>query len=81
METQDLNMDLMTPYKRRQLERDIAILNDYTELMAKPGAMATRVRAVLMEKYNIASMATITVICNRTRKRLGQAQASNSEKL
>lgn len=81
MDAPNLNMDLMTPYKRRILERDMAILKDYTELMAKPGAMATRVREVLMEKYQIASTATINVICNRTRKRLEQVQTSNSEKL
>ncbi len=59
-----------TPYQEEREAKDLAIYNDYNELMKVPGQSATRVTAHLMEKYGIHSASTIYEIRKRVENRL-----------
>lgn len=60
---------LITPSKRKKLERDEKVYNDYNELMAEPGAMSTAVTDFIMELHGIASRSTVWQIVKRVREK------------
>ncbi len=68
-----------TAFRQKKEALDLAIYNERKELMAQPGAMATRVDALLMKKYKIYSMSTIFVICKRVENRLSEEQQSQND--
>ena len=51
-------------------KRDLAIYNEYTELMSVKGQSKTLVTEHLMKKYNIHSQGTIYVIRRRIEEKL-----------
>lgn len=55
-------------------KRDLAIYNEYNELVSVEGQSRTLVVEHLMKKYNIHSAGTVYVIRNRVEKRLQNAQ-------
>lgn len=61
---------LRTPAQERRMRRDAEIYADYTEMMSVPGQSKTEVAKKLMEKYGVASMASIYVIRKRVEERL-----------
>lgn len=67
--TQDKNK-IKTEFRIKKEARELAIYNEYNELMAQPGAMATEVDKYLTEKYGFGSKGTIWVIRKRVEKRL-----------
>ncbi len=67
-------MEMITPYRRKKLNKEMAIYNEWKRLMAEPGAMATRVREVLMEKFDVAAPSTIWLICKRVEARLATGE-------
>ena len=60
-----------TAYQEEQEAKDMAIYNEWNELMSVPGQSATGVTQHLMQKYNIHSSSTIWVM----RKRAEAARA------
>lgn len=65
---------IITPYMRHRMEREEAICDDYNELMAQPGAMATAVTAQIMDKYGIAAASSVYRIRERVEKRRAEQQ-------
>ena len=66
-------MDTMlfkTDCKAKREARDLAIYNDYNELMSVEGQSKTLVTEHLMKKYDIHSSGTIYVIRKRVEERL-----------
>lgn len=61
-----------TPYQEEREAKDLAIYNDYNELMKVPGQSATRVTAHIMEKYGVHSASTIYEIRKRVESRIAQ---------
>lgn len=61
-----------TDCKARREARDLAIYNEYNELISIEGQSKTRVTEYLMKKYDIHSSGTIYVIRERVEKRLKQ---------
>ena len=59
-----------TDCQREREERDLAIYNEYNELMSVEGQSKTLVAAHLMKKYNVHSQGTIYVIRRRVEQRL-----------
>lgn len=59
-----------TAYQEEQEAKDMAIYNEWNELMSVPGQSATGVTQHLMQKYNIHSSSTIWVMRKRAEKRL-----------
>ena len=59
-----------TAYQVEQEAKDLAVYNEWNELMKVPGQSATGVSAHLMQKYNIHSQSTIWFIRKRVEKRL-----------
>ncbi|MEZ3440168.1 hypothetical protein [Alistipes sp.] len=64
------NEGLKTEYQAEKQERELAIYNEYNELMAQPGAMATAVSEHLMRKYGFHAKSTIFFIRKRVERRL-----------
>lgn len=62
--------DLTTEYHQKKEAKELAIFNDWTEMMAQPGAMSTTVDETIMSKYDIYSAATVWRIRQRVSKRL-----------
>lgn len=63
---------IKTEFRLRKEARELAIYNEYNELMAQPGAMATAVDKYLTEKYGFGSESTIWFIRKRVEKRLNK---------
>lgn len=59
-----------TDCKAKREARDLAIYNEYNELISIEGQSKTRVTEYLMKKYDIHSSGTIYVIRERVEKRL-----------
>lgn len=59
-----------TDCKAKREARDLAIYNDYNELMSVEGQSKTLVTEHLMKKYDIHSSGTIYVIRKRVEERL-----------
>ena len=57
-----------TAYQEEQEAKDMAIYNEWNELMSVPGQSATGVTQHLMQKYNIHSSSTIWVMRKRAEK-------------
>ena len=56
-----------TAYQEEQEAKDMAIYNEWNELMSVPGQSATGVTQHLMQKYNIHSSSTIWVMRSQVR--------------
>lgn len=63
-----------TPYQVEQEAKDMAIYNEWNELMKVPGQSRTGVSQHLMQKYNIHSSSTIWFIRKRVEKRLEEGK-------
>lgn len=59
-----------TDYQLEKEAKDMAIYQEWNELMLIPGQSATGVTQHLMQKYNIHSSSTIWVMRQRAEKRL-----------
>jgi hypothetical protein len=71
-----MNMQVFkTPYQIERETRDLAIYNEYNELMSVEGQSSLLVSEHLMKKYNIHSIGTIYVIRKRVAKHLNKEQA------
>lgn len=68
---------LKTNYQLEKETKELAICNEWNELIKQPGAMATAVAEHLMKKYEIYSKSTIWFIRKRVEKRL-EAQNKKS---
>lgn len=64
-----------TDCQREREERDLAIYNEYAELMSVGGQSKTLVTEHLMKKYGIHSQGTIYVIRRRVEKLLKAKEA------
>jgi hypothetical protein len=63
-----------TEFRIKKEARELAIYNEWNELMKQPGAMATAVDRYLTQKYEFGSETTVWFICRRVRKRLAEAE-------
>jgi hypothetical protein len=61
---------IKTSFRLKKEARELAIYNEWKELMKHPGAMATAVDAYLTEKYEFGSQTTVWFIRKRVEKRL-----------
>jgi len=68
---------LKTDFQLEKEAKEMAIYNEYNELMKQPGAMATAVDEHLMKKYGVHSKSTIWSIRRRVETRLASPQQSN----
>jgi len=59
-----------TEFRIRKEANEMAIYNEWIELMKQPGSQMTAVREYLTKKYKIGSQSTVRFICNRVEKRL-----------
>jgi hypothetical protein len=66
---------LKTECKLNKEARDLAIYNEWKELMRQPDAMASAVDAFLMKKHSIFSKSTIWNIRKRAKKYLMKIEA------
>lgn len=64
------NTGIKTQYQIEKEAKDMAVYNEYTELMSRAGSMVTAVEDYLMKKYNIHSKSTLWFIRRRVEKRL-----------
>ncbi len=67
-----------TSFQIEKEAKDMAIYNEWKELMSQPDAMATAVHEYLMNKYHIYSKSTIWSTIKRVEKRLSRSM-SNQE--
>ncbi len=67
-------MIFKTDCQREREERDLAIYNEYNELMSVEGQSRTLVTEHLMKKYNVHSQGTIYVIRRRVEERLARKE-------
>lgn len=65
-----------TPYRVEKEAKELAIYNDYKELMSLHGQSATAVTDHLMQKYGIHSASTIYEIRKRVAARLEKEGAT-----
>lgn len=65
-----------TDCQREREERDLAIFNEYNDLMSVAGQSKTVVGEHLMKKYGIHSLGTIYVIRRRVEQRLKQQEGA-----
>jgi len=72
----DEMMIFKTDCQREREERDLAIYNEYNELMSVEGQSRTLVTEHLMKKYNVHSQGTIYVIRRRVEERLARKEAA-----
>lgn len=63
-------MIFKTPCQEEREARDLAIYNEYNELMSVKGQSKTLVMEHLMKKYGVHSIGTIYVIRRRVEERL-----------
>ncbi len=61
---------MKTEFQTEKEARELAIYNEYNELIAQPGAMATAVNEHLMKKYGIYAKSTVWFIRRRVERRL-----------
>lgn len=61
---------LKTDFQKKRERRDLAIYNEYNEMMSIEGQSRTLVTQHLMKKYNVHSQGTIYVIRRRVEQRL-----------
>jgi hypothetical protein len=61
---------LKTDYQLEKEAKELAIYEEWNELIKQPGSMATAVGDYLMNKHNIFSRSTIWFIRKRVEKRL-----------
>jgi hypothetical protein len=61
---------IKTDYRIKREAREIAIYNEWNELMKRPGAMASAVDRYLREKYGFGADSTIWSIRQRVEKKL-----------
>lgn len=59
-----------TPFQIEKEAKDMAIYNEWKELMSQEGAMATAVQEHLMNKYRIYSKSTVWSTIKRVERRL-----------
>ncbi len=59
-----------TAYKAEQEAKDLAVYNEWNELMKVPGQSATGVAQHLMQKHGIHSQSTIWLMRQRAEARL-----------
>lgn len=52
-------MELRTKAKLARQERDKKVLDEWNEMMAQPGAMASRVNEIIAKKYGFASVSSV----------------------
>lgn len=71
---------IKTPFRIKKEARELAIYNEYNELMSQPGAMATAVDRHLTEKYGFGAESTIWFIRKRVEKRLKEEAAQKQSK-
>jgi len=64
---------IKTPFRIRKEARELAIYNEWNELMRQPGAMASAVDSYLREKYDLGADSTVWAIRKRVGRRLKQA--------
>jgi hypothetical protein len=62
--------DLKTDFQLKKEAKELAIYNEWNELMKQPEAMATAVDKFIMEKYSVFSKSTIWFIRKRVEERL-----------
>ena len=60
---------LKTEYAQKKEAREEQIYREYYLLMARPGAMKTKIYQMLMEQYDIHSRVTVWAIINRVKER------------
>ena len=65
-----------TDCQKEREERDLAIYNEYTELMSIEGQSKTLVTEYLMKKYGIHSQGTIYVIRRRVEAKLKRREVA-----
>ena len=65
-----------TDCQKERAKRDLAIYNEYNELMSVEGQSKTLVVAHLMKKYNVHSQGTIYVIRRRVEERLKEQEVT-----
>lgn len=65
-----------TDCQREREKRDLAIYNEYTELMSVEGQSKTLVTEHLMKKYGIHSQGTIYVIRRRVEAKLKRREVA-----
>lgn len=63
-------MIFQTEFQREKEARDLQIYQEYVELVAEPGAAATKVQEFLMKKYGIHSTSTLWAIRKRVEAKL-----------
>ena len=61
---------IKTKFRIEKEARELAIYNEWNELMSQPGVMAMSVRKYLCEKYGFGAESTIWFIRKRVEKRL-----------
>lgn len=70
METMNEESKIKTPFRIKKEARELAIYNEYNELIAKPGAQPTAIDRYLTKKYEFGSETTVWFIRKRVEKRL-----------
>lgn len=68
-----------TPCQTERETRDLAIYNEYNELMSVKGQSKTVVMEHLMEKYGIHSIGTIYVIRRRVEEKLKSQEGNHGK--
>lgn len=68
-----------TPCQTEREARDMAIYNEYNELMTVAGQSKTVVTEHLMKKYGIHSYGTIYLIRKRVEKKLKSREGNNGK--
>jgi hypothetical protein len=71
---------IKTPFRIKKEARELAIYNEWNELMAQPGAMATAVDRYLTEKYEFGSEITVWFVRKRVEKRLKEGSIDHELK-
>jgi hypothetical protein len=67
---------IKTPFRIKKEARELAIYNEWHELMAQPGAMASAVDRYLAQKYEFGAETTVWFIRKRVEKRLKEEDKS-----
>lgn len=68
-----------TPCQTEREARDLAIYNEYNELMTVEGQSKTVVTEHLMKKYGIHSQGTIYLIRRRVKEKLKSREGNNGK--
>lgn len=59
---------MKTPYRAKKEARDMAILNEWNELVSVPGQSRTMVRDMLMKKYGLNAPSALYAALHRAEK-------------